>query len=304
MTTAIEDAADRTSIADEGTPASAAPRTLERSAVAGASPAVPRDPRLLEAEAAVYEARTAADEAEAARKAAEEAAARAAATKAAAEKRKAELAAAQAEAKAKAEAAALQVKLEREQEADAAASARAQNRARRDEKLGTVAAVPAAEPKVVTVTRRNTDRFAGALGLFLVRAALAAWVGIVGWQSLTDRQATIDALIKVGIPEASTGTLSWLVGIGLIGIAFFLLAGVATRVFAFLLLLGTIGFLTFFRFGPFSPFMEGHFGFFGDRDVFIAVMSLLLVLVGGGGWAVDARVRARRAANREAATVE
>ena len=29
-----------------------------------------------------------------------------------------------------------------------------------------------------------------------------------------------------------------------------------------------------------------------------------LVLVGGGGWAVDARVRARRAANREAATVE
>lgn len=303
MSTAIEDANDRTIIADEGTPASA-PRLIERSAVAGASPAVPRDKRLLEAEAAVHEARTAAEEAEAARQAAEAAAARAAATRASAEKRQAELAAAQAEAKAKAEAAALQVKLEREQQADAAASARAQSRARRDEQLGTVAAVPEAEPKIVTVTRRNTDRFAGSLGLFLVRLALAGWVGIVGWQSLTDRQAVIDALLKVGLPESATGSLSWLVGAGLIGIAFFLLAGVGTRIFAAILAIGTIGFMTFFRFGPFSPFLEGHFGFFGDRDVFITVMSLLLVLVGGGGWAVDARVRARRAANRQAATVE
>ena len=74
----------------------------------------------------------------------------------------------------------------------------------------------------------------------------------------------------------------------------FVLVGLGTRIFAALMLAGVAGFLAFFRFGPFSPFLEGHFGFYGDRDVFLAVLCLLLVLLGAGGWSVDANMRRRR----------
>ncbi len=299
MNSTPEDVIDeQTTVAETGTPPvdSAAPRVVPASSLAGASPAVPRDPRLLRAEEADYEARTAAEAAEAAKQAAEDAAARAAASKAAAEKTKAELDAARAEAKAKAEAAALQVKLEQEELDQALAAARSQGRAARDEKLGTVRPVATAEPEVITVTKRNTDGFAGSLALFLVRLALAAWSGIVGFQSIYDLQATVDALVKVGIPEASSGPLAWAVSIGLIVIAFFLLFGLGTRIFATVLLAGVIGFLAYFRFGPFSPFLEGHFGFYGDRDVLLAVSCLVLLLLGAGGFSLDARIRRRRAA--------
>ena len=120
------------------------------------------------------------------------------------------------------------------------------------------------------------------------------WAGIVGWQALVDQQATVDALLKVGIPQEYTSWLGWGTGIGLLVIAFFVLVGLRTRIFAALMLAGVAGFLAFFRFGPFSPFLEGHFGFYGDRDVFLAVLCLLLVLLGAGGWSVDANMRRRR----------
>lgn len=296
MTAATEDVISDQAVGTDAV-ATPTPSTSAGSgtSLAGASPAVPRDPRLLKAEAADFEARSAAEQAEAAKAAAADAEARAAAAREAAAHSKAELEAAREAAKAKAEAVALQVKLEQQQEADAVASARAQNRARRSEQLGTVDPVPEVEPQIVTITNRSTDKFAGALGLFLVRLVLAGWTGIVGYQSLIDRQATLDAMIKVGLPQATSESLVWLVGVGLIVIAAFLLFGVATRIFAAIMLVGTGVFLAFFRFGAFSPFLENHFGFYGDRDVFIAVLCLLLVLVGGGGWALDARVRHRRA---------
>lgn len=275
------------------------PWVAEPVAFAGASPAVPRDPRLLKAERAEHDARAAAEEAAAAKAAAEDAADRAAAAKIAADKTMAELEAARAEAKARAEAAALQIRLDQQDLDEKAAALRAQNRARRDEQLGTVRVV-APDAEVVTVTRRSTDAPVGALALFLVRLVLAAWTGVVGWQALIDRQAVLDAMVKVGVPEALSTTLVWGVGAGLIVIAFFLLFGVATRFFAGVMLAGVGTFLAFFRFGPFSPFLEGHFGFYGDREVMLAVLCLLLVLLGAGGFSLDARVRHRRQAAKQA----
>lgn len=304
MSIAPEDVIDEQASAAEpdatGAARAAESRVVSASSLAGASPAVPRDPRLLKAEEAAHEARTAAEEAASLQAAAEDALAKAAAAKSAAERTKAELEAARAEAKAKAEAAALQVKLEQQEFDEAAAAARAQNRARRDEQLGTVQPVPEPEPQVVTVTKRSTDAPAGSLALLLVRLALGGWTGIVGWQALVNRQAVIDALIKVGLPEASTSSTAWAVGIGLIVMAFFLVFGFATRVFAAVMLAGVVGFLAFFRFGPFSPFLENHFGFYGDRDVLLGVACLVLLLVGAGGWSLDARVRHRRRAARAA----
>lgn len=300
MSTPTEDVIDEQATETQLDATVAESRVVAASNLAGASPAVPRDSRLLAAEAAEFDARTAAEEAESARKAAEEAASKAAATLAAAEKSRAELEAARAEAKAKAAAAALQVKLEQEELDEAAAAARAQSRARRDEQLGTVQPVAEAAPVAVAPTRRSTDGPMGSLALFILRLALAGWAGIVGWQSLLDRVAVQDALIKVGLPEANSATLAWGVGIGLIVIAIFLLFGVATRIFALLMLVGVVGFLAYFRFGPFSPFLEGHFGFYGDRDVLLAVISLVLILVGAGGFSLDARVRHRRQAAKAA----
>lgn len=295
--TATEDVIDeRATVADKDANQATPSRTVAASSLAGASPAVPRDPRLLAAEQADHEARTAAEQAAAAQAAAEEAAAKAAAAQAAALKSKEELDAARAEvqARAKAEAAALQVKLEAQNDDEAAMAARERRRASRDERLGTVAPVEEREPEVITVTKRSTDAFAGSLALLLVRLALGGWAGIVGWQSLVNQQATIDALVKVGFSDANAGMLSWGVSIGLLVAAVFLVVGLGTRIFAALMLIGVVGFLAFFRFGPFSPFLEGHFGFYGDRDVLLAVACLVLVLVGAGGASLDARIRKGR----------
>ncbi len=295
MSTAIEDVTNlvvRTDRSEPSTPNQS--RIVRASSLAGASPAIPRDPRLLQAEQAEYDADAAQQEAEAARTAAEQAAARAASAKAMAERSKAELAAAREEARAKAEAAALAVRLEREELDDAVAAAQAERQASRDEKLGTVRTVEIPEPQIVTVTKPSTDRFPGALALFLVRLALAAFSGIVGWQSLVDRQATIDALAYIGLDPAMAGSAVWVVSIGLLVVAFFLLVGLGTRVFSAVLLIGAVVFMTFFRFGPFSPFIEGQFGFYGDRDVLLAVLSLVPLLMGAGRFSVDAQMRLRR----------
>ncbi|WP_341729163.1 DoxX family protein [Brooklawnia sp.] len=295
MSTAIEDVIEQAARATGSEPpAPDQSRVVRASSLAGATPAVPRDPRLLQAEQAEHEARAAARDAESARAAADEAAARAAAAKAAAEKSKAELAVAREEAKAKAEAAALAVRLEREEFDGAAAAARAERQASRDERLGTVRTVAAAEPEIVTVTKRSTDQFAGSLALFLVRLALAAFAGIVGWQSLVDRQATIDAIAYVGLDPSLAGSAAWAVSIALIVVATFVLIGLGTRFFAAVLLIGAAGFMAFFRFGPFSPFLEGHFGFYGDRDVLLAVLSVVPILMGAGRFSVDAHLRHRR----------
>lgn len=303
MSIAIEDVIDTQALAEEQDEPQAArpvePPVVAASSFAGASPAIPRDPRLLKAEQAEHEARTAAEDAVAAKVAAEEAATRAAAAKAAADRSKAELEAARAEAIAKAEAAALQVRFERE-ELDNKAAVHAHNRARRDERLGTVRTVAASDADVVTVTRHTSDAPAGSLALFLVRLVLGGWLGIVGWQALVDRPAVVDAMVKVGVPYATSTSLAWGVGIGLIFSAVFLLVGVATRAVAVVTLAGVGVFLAYFRFGPFSPFMEGHFGFFGDRDVLLAVLCLVLILVGAGGFSMDARIRRRRQVAKQA----
>ena len=300
MSIATEDVIGQATRALDSEPlASSQSRAVRASSLAGASPAVPRDPRLLQAEQADYEARQAAADAEAAQAAAQEAVARAAAAKAAAERSKAELATAREEAKAKAEAAALAVRLEHDRANEAAAAARVRRRAVRDEQLGTVHTVEtAAEPQVVTVVKNSTDRLSGSLALFLVRLALAAFVAIIGWQSLVDRQATVDALSYVGLDAQTAGAAGWGVSIALLVIAVFLLIGLGPRVFSVILLIGTVGFLVFFRFGNFSPFMEGQFGFYGDRDVLLAVMAAIPVLMGAGRWSVDAYLRRRRQRNK------
>lgn len=271
--------------------ASAAP------SLAGASPAVPRDPRLLESERAEYEAKQAERELEEARRAAEAAAAKMAAAKANAERSRADLETAREEAKAKARAAARQVRLEQEAETQAVAEARQVARANREEQLGAVATYAEEDEQqavAVAVYQRATDGAFPSLGLFLIRLVFAVFVGLVGWQALVDRPAVLEALAWVKVPEAWRSMVAIALAIGLLIISLLLVVGWATRVVSVLLLVGTAGFLAFFRFGAFSPLREGHFGFYGDREVFIAALCLLFIFLGAGGWSIDARMRHRR----------
>lgn len=269
------------------------------SGLSGASPAVPRDPRLLAAEQAEHDARAAVEKAEEMRRALEEAQAAAAAAQAAADRSKQELETAREEAKAKAKAAALQVRMEQDEIEASAAAALAEQRAARESSLGTVLPVAeTAEPETILVTRRTTDGFSGSLALFLLRAVLAVWVGAVGWQALADKDAISGMLSKIGIPS-SLSFLGMLGGIGLIVVAVLLLFGAATRVFSAILAVLLVVYLVFFRFGAFSPFIEGHFGFYGDREVFAAIIAVAFVFIGAGGLSVDAVMRKRRDTDEE-----
>lgn len=267
--------------------------------LAGARPAVPRDPRLLEAERAEYDARQAQEQAEAAKAAANDAAAKAAAAQANLEKTRAELEAAREEAKAKARAAALQVRMEHDEQAQFDDEARAQARAARDERLGTVHAVDDVEPEVVTVVKNSTDGFFGSLGLFLVRVICAGFTGIVGWEALVNRPAVVGTLTYLRLSESLAGIAAPIIGIVLMIVAAILVFGALTRLVSLILAGFTGAFLAFFRFGPFSPFREGHFGFYGDREVLLAALYLVLVLLGAGGWSIDAGMRRRKQRSEE-----
>lgn len=260
---------------------------------AGASPAVPRDPRLLAAERAEYDALTAEREAEEAQRAAESALARAAAAKANAERSREELSVAREEAKAKARAAALQVRLEEDEADQALTEERLRSRAEREEQLGAVAPVEDVEPEVVTIVERQNDKLAGALGLFIPRLILAALVGIVGWQIIVYPDRLFEHLAYMGL-DTTHGAIPFAVGGVLIVMALMLVVGLGTRIVSIILLILFGVFLAFFRFGPFSPFIEGRFGFYGDREILMASLAWIHTFLGAGGWSIDRVMRRRK----------
>ncbi len=161
--------------------------------------------------------------------------------------------------------------------------------------VAAVASVPA-EP--VVVTRRSTDAFAGALGLFLLRLVVAAIIGVHGVNKLLNLPATTETLQNTILPAPSI--LAIVVGAAEVAIAIALLFGLLTRVAGFGLILVAGGALAFVLWGPWSPFRPGQAGFTGELELLLAAVGVLFLLVGGGGWSVDRGFRARRAADKAA----
>ncbi len=141
--------------------------------------------------------------------------------------------------------------------------------------------------------RRDNDRFLPSLGLFLLRLATAAVVGVIGYQVLTDIDATSDFLSQTMIPEPRL--VSWILGFTLGVLALLLVIGMLQRVVGVVLLVAAVGSLAFIRWGSFSPFVEGREGFLGDRTLLLAVIGFLLLALGGGAWGVDGAYRRGRA---------
>lgn len=165
----------------------------------------------------------------------------------------------------------------------------------RDKLLGTVHQEQ--EPEVVIVEKvqkKVTDKFFGSLGLLLLRLAMAALLAVLGWQVLVDQGGYTEGLIGAGVPANVAGWLALAAGIGMLLTCVLLIIGWGTRLFGLLITVAGVAVLAFFRFGPFNPILEGHSGFYGDRDLLLTVCAFLLVTLGAGGWSVDAAYRRSR----------
>lgn len=158
--------------------------------------------------------------------------------------------------------------------------------------VGTVGQPTAPQAQPVVVFRRTTDKFFGALGLFLLRLVLAAILGIRGINGLLSPQLAATPWEGNLLPQPQ------LIGLALsaagVGIAILLVFGMLTRLAGFGLATIAVSTLVFVKWGDFSPFLPGELGFVGELEVLLAASGLLLLFVGSGGWSVDYGFRRRR----------
>ena len=182
------------------------------------------------------------------------------------------------------------------------AAERAARKAARDAALTAATPTVAAAAPVVKPQKRTTDKFAPALGLFLLRLALAAIFGIRGIFALMDIPAAQKVFQHTIVPQPNI--MAIVVAVAEVCIAVAFVFGLLTRVAAFGGALIAGGALAFVMWGPWSPFVSGRPGFLGELELLIAAACLLLVFTGGGGWALDHGFRAGRAREREAAAQE
>lgn len=147
--------------------------------------------------------------------------------------------------------------------------------------------------ETVTVTHRNTDKFAGSLGLFLLRLVTAAIVGSHGLYHLLNLPATTELISSTVLP--APGILAVVLGAAEVAIAIGLVFGLLTRVAGLGVVLVAGGALAFVLWGNWTPFEAGKPGFVGALELLLVAVGVLFMLVGGGGWSVDHGFRARRA---------
>jgi uncharacterized membrane protein YphA (DoxX/SURF4 family) len=139
------------------------------------------------------------------------------------------------------------------------------------------------------IPQRDNDRFAGSFALFLLRLVLAAIVGVRGVQVVFHTSETAKVLEDLRVPEPTI--FAWVLGGLLLLIALMSLLGFGARVAGFLVAALGICSLVFLRWGAFSPFLEGTAGFIGDFDLLVTVVGIVFLLLGSGGWGIDAAMR-------------
>lgn len=169
-----------------------------------------------------------------------------------------------------------------------------------------VAAAPAAPDSSTTTTPakklkppRTTDKFFPSLGLFALRVAAAAVMGVHGVQKLLTMEQTsrfFETLTLFGMPLPQASLLALLTGVGevLIGVALFV--GFLTRIAGFGMLLISVGALLMVKLttlpNPIAPGSQP--GFAGETELLLAGAAVLLLCVGGGSWALDRLFRRGR----------
>lgn len=181
---------------------------------------------------------------------------------------------------------------------------RAQQRADRDHALGKREKQEGAEEQAPVKPKPTTDKFFGSLGLFLLRLALAAVIGIYGIQKVrgvegVQAMLTSTALRDI-VPENFMLLLAWALAIGELAIAAGLLFGFLTRIAGFGALLVGAGALVLVHWLTNPISLEPGAGFPGSLELLIATVGLLFLFLGAGRWSIDGAIRSRRAAKKAA----
>jgi len=157
-----------------------------------------------------------------------------------------------------------------------------------------VRAVATAEP--IVVTRRSTDGFVGALALFLLRLVVAAIMALRGLEIVTNLPAAEALFATTVIPEPRIAAM--VAGGAALAIAVALVFGLLTRVAGLGVTLITGGSLAFVLWGNWSPFVPGRAGFVGELELLLAVVGVLFLCVGAGGFSLDRSFRKSRDRDR------
>lgn len=171
----------------------------------------------------------------------------------------------------------------------------AERAARRDARAAALAAPapqPQAAPEPVIIHKRTNDKFLGSLGLFLLRLVLAGIFAIRGLNLLTDIPAAQAMFARTIIPEP--GIMAIVTGAAALLIALSLVLGLLTRLAGLGIALIAGGALAFVYWGNWSPFIAGRPGFLGEYELLLAVVGVLLICIGGGGWSLDRSFRSGR----------
>jgi len=157
-------------------------------------------------------------------------------------------------------------------------------------------AAPQVVTETVTVVQRSTDKFAGSLGLFLLRVVVAGIIGYRGIQKLLDLPGTAALVSTTILP--SPEIVAIVVGAAEVLVAMALLFGALTRVAGLGVALIAGGALGFVLWGPWTIFTPGQAGFLGELELLLAAVGVMFFFVGAGGWSIDRGISARRAAER------
>ena len=157
-----------------------------------------------------------------------------------------------------------------------------------------VRSVPTPEP--IVVTRRSTDGFLGALALFLLRIVVAAIMAIRGLEIVTNLPAAEALFATTALPQPRI--MAIVAGAAALAIAVALVFGLLTRVAGLGVTLITGGALALVLWGNWSPFVPGRSGFVGELELLLAVVGLVFLCVGAGGFSLDRSFRKSREKDR------
>lgn len=184
------------------------------------------------------------------------------------------------------------------EEARALAAERASRREARLRALSGPESVVVAPPAAAVVARPSTDRFAGAFGLLLLRFVVAAILAVHGAQLVTDPTGAEVLFARTLLPQP--GLWSLVTAVSELVIAAALVVGLLVRAAGVGVALIAAGALAFVEWGPWSPFVPGRPGFLGELELLLAVVGLVLLFVGAGGFSLDRAFRAARDRGRAA----
>jgi uncharacterized membrane protein YphA (DoxX/SURF4 family) len=157
-----------------------------------------------------------------------------------------------------------------------------------------IAAPTAAETVEAIIKKSPTDKFFGSLGLFLLRLMLAFIFGYRGVTMLTVNLEMSQTQLQSTILPSPEIWL-YVISVSSMLIALSLVLGFLTRVAGLGIAAISVGALVFVQWGAgWNPFATGQAGFLGEFELLLAVVGIMFLTVGAGGWSIDRSIRASR----------